>query len=82
MKNADGSLANLHKEAIKVRHSELERSGEVSAFRSKCPVCKKGVLLVGRDQKTLQLRAEDICVHCGQRFIYTDIEEMRRAEGR
>jgi len=65
---------------IHITHSKLERADDESAYRSRCPGCKDGLLLVMRDQKTMQLQAEDRCVSCGQLFIYDDIEEMRAAE--
>jgi len=71
---------NIDKEPIEVKHSELERADDNSSFRSDCPVCKDGVLLVQRDQSNFKLLAEDHCVLCGQKFIYSDIEELRERE--
>lgn len=70
---------NLLKPPIKVRHQDLERSGE-SPYRSKCPVCPKGILLVQRDQETFRLEKGDHCILCGQAIIYTDIQSLRRMD--
>jgi hypothetical protein len=62
---------------IKVKHQSLERVDE-SIFRSKCPSCKDGRLLMKRASlKCLYLSKEDMCISCGRRFIYTDIEENK-----
>lgn len=71
---------NFNKEVEKVKHSELTRIGE-SPYRSECPICKAGVLLVGRDQKTFILLEHDICIGCAQQFQYLDIDELRKREG-
>ncbi|MBA7590299.1 hypothetical protein ES708_32414 [subsurface metagenome] len=63
---------NLGKPPIKVKHSELERVGD-SVYSSVCPVCKDGMLLMRRDPQTYELVNIDVCVLCGQLFIY---EEM------
>jgi len=46
-----------------------------------CPACKKGVLLVHRNQQTLVISRADACIRCGRRFIYTDIESMWEKDG-
>jgi hypothetical protein len=63
---------NLNQPPLHVRHSELKRVSEESVFRSECPVCKRGYLLVLRDQKTFQLSRYDTCTFCGQPVIYSD----------
>jgi hypothetical protein len=63
---------NLHKTLIKVAHSELKRWDEDSAYKSKCPVCEDGLLLIARDPKSFLLLRYDRCVSCGQMFMYTD----------
>jgi len=66
-------LANYQKPSIRVTHATLEqRDDEEGPFRRKCPVCPDGLLLVGRDQKTLRILATDHCIVCGQRVEYTD----------
>jgi hypothetical protein len=72
---------NLSTPPVHVRHSELERT-DSSIYRSFCPVCKGGLLLVRRDPETIELMAEDNCIGCGQAFIYDDIEEMRKIDHR
>ena len=68
---------NINKDPIAVKHRDLEREGD-SMYRSSCPVCKEGILIVGRDQKTFQLLEDDNCILCGQRFIYSDIGSLEK----
>ena len=80
---ADGGVipgTNLDKDIIGIKHSELTRSDSETAYKSNCPACDDGILLVARDQETLVLEEYDRCVLCGQAFRYLDIEEMRRKE--
>ena len=63
---------NAHAPAMRVSHSSLERWSGESEFRSKCPACSEGILLVLRDQVTFQLINVDRCVACGQTVVYTD----------
>lgn len=63
---------NPSKTHIRVVHAELERADGDSAFRSVCPVCKTGLLLVRRDPKSFKLVRLDACIQCGQEFYYTD----------
>ncbi len=63
---------NRDKDPLHVRHSELKRFSGLSPFRSECPVCKSGVLLVGREKGTLNLLRYDNCISCGQRVVYVD----------
>lgn len=72
---------NIFMKPIEVKHANLERVSDNSIFRSICPVCAEGTLLVGRDQTTFKLVAEDNCILCGQHFIYTDINELRKKGG-
>lgn len=71
----------LKNKVLVIKHAELERASDSSLFRSKCPVCKEGLLLVQRDQVTLKLVEYDNCILCGQLFRYEDIEEIRRLGG-
>ncbi|MHA1469721.1 MAG: hypothetical protein ACTSSP_04075 [Candidatus Asgardarchaeia archaeon] len=72
------SGVNINEPAVEVKHAELKRLAHTeSLFRSECPVCKIGVLLVRRDQETLEITAEDMCILCGQKFVYVDIEDLR-----
>lgn len=70
---------NYEKPPIHIKHSELEPTGD-SPFRSKCPTCQHGVLLVSRDRRTLELVPIDMCVLCGRRFIYDDFAEMLKGK--
>jgi len=67
--------SNIDKPVLKVKYAELERSGE-SLYRSECPVCKDGILLMRRDEKGKLLKT-DYCVFCGQGFIYTDLKKSK-----
>jgi len=71
---------NITKPVIEVNHKDLERCGN-SLFKSTCPVCEEGLLLVGRDQDTFILQEYDHCILCGQHYKYMDIQELRKAEG-
>ncbi len=70
---------NIDKKPIKVKHSELKRTDD-SSFRSACPRCFEGTLLVQRDFDSFEIKADDYCILCGQKFIYSDIDEMREPE--
>jgi hypothetical protein len=63
---------NHDKEPVNVRHAELERLSGKSRFKSVCPVCGEGVLIVMRGPG-FRLRREDRCGHCLQPFIYDDV---------
>ena len=63
---------NPSKIHIRVAHAELERADEDSAYRSACPVCETGLLLIHRDQESFKLIRSDTCIQCGQGFYYTD----------
>jgi hypothetical protein len=41
-------------------------------FKSRCPVCDDGTLLVNRDRASLAVTPDDHCVACGQRVNYLD----------
>lgn len=68
---------NLGKPPIKVKHSELKRVDD-SSYRSVCPVCKDGVLLMRRDPQTYELLNVDVCILCGQLFIYEEMPVDKR----
>lgn len=72
-------LENLHKPILVLKHSSLRRFSD-SAYKSHCPQCRDGVLLVRRDPKTFALEEDDFCVSCGQTFRYSDIEKLRSRE--
>lgn len=68
---------NIGNPPMEVRHAELEPADD-GLFKSMCPVCGEGTLLVMRDQKSLELLDTDRCILCGQTYIYLDIEEMKK----
>ena len=70
---------NMSKPIFEIPHCELSRYGN-SMYKSVCPVCKEGILLVHRDQETFILQEYDCCVLCGQRIRYLDIELLRKRE--
>jgi hypothetical protein len=59
---------------MRVAHADLKRIGE-SVHSSQCPECTPGTLVMMRDPQTHALLAEDACLYCGQRFVYTDVVE-------
>jgi hypothetical protein len=75
------AASNINKDPIVVVHADLERSTDGSIFRSVCPICKEGLLMVSRDQSTLKLVAEDNCILCGQMVVYSDIDNLRKKAG-
>jgi len=73
--------ANLEKEAIKVKHADLQRLKDCeSRFRRQCPVCKEGILFVTRSSHTFLIAEDDTCVLCGQRYVYEDVEDLRKGD--
>lgn len=64
---------NLNKPVVNVKHKDLKRYGD-SIFKSMCPECHRGLLLVSRDPKSLKLTRNDHCFLCGQHYYYTDLE--------
>jgi len=65
------SAYNIDRAPVHVRHEDLLRVSE-SPFRSWCPVCSKGILLVGRIGRWL--KRADRCTLCGQLVTYDDDE--------
>ena len=66
---------NIYNPIQRIKHGSLERFGD-SAYKSVCPQCKEGILFVYRDPETFKLLRIDCCCLCGQRFEYTDLEEI------
>ena len=64
---------NIGKDPVQVSHAQLKRASEESPFRSWCPVCEKGILLVSRDGER-DLSRVDRCMLCGQLIVYEDDE--------
>ncbi len=73
--------SNVYNAPITVVHAKLERISDNSIFRSVCPACTKGTLLVRRDHTTFKLIAEDNCILCGQQFVYSDIDNLKKKAG-
>jgi uncharacterized protein (DUF983 family) len=67
-----GLLVNIDAAPIEVAHAHLERMSDESPYRSRCPTCGKGALLVYRDPTTFRLIDTDRCTWCAQTIIYTD----------
>ena len=63
---------NLKNPVMSVRHADLERISDQEVFKSFCPVCDQGVVLVARDMKNGCLSRYEHCTLCGQHFFYTD----------
>lgn len=64
---------NLEKPILEVRHTDLERLTPRSPYRSKCPVCPDGGLLIRRQEgPPFALLCYDNCVVCGQPVKYLD----------
>jgi len=74
-------LQNVDAPLLEVEHANLRRASDNSAYRSVCPACPEGILMVGRDQDTFQLLEYDRCIVCGQLIKYLDIDDMRAREG-
>jgi hypothetical protein len=79
MNDNDLAGTNITKPCIQVKHCDLTRVKH-SHYKSECPVCKKGMLLIARNWDTLILEEFDRCILCGQQFQYTDIENLRQVE--
>jgi hypothetical protein len=69
------AMVNCEKKPLKIRHQTLQRCSEESPYKSWCPVCGNGVLLMQREQKDFTLIPQDNCIRCGRRFLYTDLKE-------
>jgi hypothetical protein len=63
---------NLKQPPVRVSHSALKRWDDDSAYKSVCPACEKGPLLIVRDMSTYKLTNVDRCLGCAQLIIYTD----------
>jgi predicted RNA-binding Zn-ribbon protein involved in translation (DUF1610 family) len=72
MTQAKEYLKNIHEPPVEVVHSAMQRCSDESDFKSVCPKCPDGMLLVMRDQKSFQIINVDRCIVCGQQFIYMD----------
>ena len=73
---------NFTMPTLKIRHAGLSRlDPKGSIYRTICPTCKEGLLLVQRDNDG-KLMEKDHCTLCAQSYEYTDIEKMRERGNR
>ena len=63
--------ANIHTPYVLVWHSKLKRFDD-GAYKSYCPVCDDGVLLIYRKTDSFKLSRKDYCMSCGQTVVYLD----------
>lgn len=70
---------NASEPVLEVRYFDLESKGDGMA--KVCPVCVEGTLTVARSRETFGVLEEDMCLLCGQRVVYLDIEELRAQHG-
>lgn len=68
---------NLNNPPLEIKHADLTRLSEDSIYKSVCPKCSEGSLLLRRDSLTWFLRNYDNCILCGQHVIYTDIPDNK-----
>lgn len=66
---------NVFKPVLPVRYADLRRFNDQSPYKSCCPVCGDGILLMTRHPETGALLTRDTCVLCGQHFHYTDLDQ-------
>jgi hypothetical protein len=69
---ADEYGQNQHAPALDIHHAALKRWSDESEFKVMCPACGDGLLLVQRDQETLQITGHDRCIRCAQLVRYRD----------
>lgn len=73
---------NFGKKPIHVNFFLLDDPGLGGNYKSECPVCKDGLLLMTRDSNTGELLNRDSCTLCGQQFIFDDISLVKKVGGR
>jgi len=61
---------NIDSPVIEVEHASLTRASNESLYRSFCPVCKEGILLLRRDSTSIKLMRDDYCTLCAQHIRY------------
>ena len=71
---------NLYNPIVEIYHAHLIRANDDSVFRSRCPFCTTGTLLVMRCSDGI-LSDIDRCISCGQMVKYKDMEEIRKKYG-
>lgn len=69
-------LMNAEAPVLEIRHDQLERWSDHSVYKSDCPACSEGILLVRRHEKTFDLLENDCCIVCAQQVRYLDIDEL------
>lgn len=75
---------NIDQPVLHVNHKDLKlATPESSIYKALCPVCDVGWLLVARNPKPPhEIMPGDNCSYCGQRFIYRDIDDLRKGDKR
>lgn len=73
-------LENLKNPIKKINFYDLTHFG--GSFKSECPECGEGLLLVARDLESGELLPQDRCTLCAQAFEYADFKEMKKFGGR
>jgi hypothetical protein len=71
----DGVGDNINRPRAKVYHATLKRVGD-SMYKSVCPFCADGVLLMHRDKETMALSPIDRCIKCAQEVEYLDLDKV------
>ena len=74
-------MINMEAAVQEVKHADLQRYSDESTFKSKCPVCPDGILLIYRAKDNGRLREYDRCISCGQAVRYLDIDKLRQQDG-
>jgi hypothetical protein len=67
------SACYIREPVLRVKHKELRRFSAMSEYKSTCPKCLDGILMMQRDINTYELLSKDRCILCGQEFEYTDL---------
>lgn len=69
---------NVAKPLLYVYYADLAETVE-GQLRRECPVCALGILLLRRDEVTLEILPDDICTMCGQRVRFPDYHLIGKA---
>lgn len=64
---------NYEKPVKHINHADLQPASDESDFKSQCPECKTGILLMRRKFMTSAIENIDSCIVCAQQFIYDDV---------
>jgi hypothetical protein len=71
---------NSNKERIEVSNSSLElilNPQRVDVIGFRCPFCGLGMFL-GEWDETFKLKKEDVCILCGQKITYDNVDEVQK----